>query len=61
MTKVAESFSVEFRWEIYNAFNQTTFSNPANTFAAAGPGTAGVITSTIGGPRTMQGALRFRF
>ena len=61
MTKVAESFSVEFRWEIYNAFNQTTFSNPANTFAAAGPGTAGRITSTVGGPRTMQGALRFRF
>jgi hypothetical protein len=59
--KIRESYQLEFRWETYNAFNQATFTNPASTLAAAGPGTAGVISSTIGGPRTMQVALRFRF
>jgi hypothetical protein len=59
--KIAESYQLEFRWETYNAFNQPTFTNPASTLAAAGPGSAGVIASTIGGPRTMQAALRFRF
>jgi hypothetical protein len=58
---IRESYQLEFRWETYNAFNQATFTNPASTLAAAGPGTAGVISSTIGGPRTMQVALRFRF
>ncbi|MBM3795471.1 MAG: hypothetical protein FJW31_15720 [Acidobacteria bacterium] len=60
-TPLTERVSSEFRWELFNAFNQATFANPANTFAANGPGTAGRITSTIGGPRTMQAALRFRF
>lgn len=57
----SERLRGEFRWELFNAFNQTTFASPASTFAANGPGTAGRITSTIGGPRTMQGAVRLRF
>ena len=61
LIKIRESYQLEFRWETYNAFNQPTFTNPASTLAAGGPGTAGVIASTIGGPRTMQAALRFRF
>ena len=56
-----ERYRVEFRWEMYNAFNSPVFNNPASTFAANGPGTAGVISSTIGGPRTMQTALRFKW
>jgi outer membrane receptor protein involved in Fe transport len=52
---------LELRWEIYNAFNTPVFANPASTFAANGPGTAGRITSTIGGPRTMQLAARYSF
>jgi hypothetical protein len=56
-----ERLRTEFRWELFNAFNQATFANPASTFAANGPGTAGRVTSTIGGPRTMQAALRLRF
>ncbi len=52
---------VELRWEIYNALNTAVFANPASTFAANGPGTAGRITSTIGGPRTMQLAARYSF
>jgi outer membrane receptor protein involved in Fe transport len=58
---MTEKLAVELRFEVYNAFNQTTFANPANTFAAAGPGTAGRITSTIGGPRTMQMGVRVRW
>lgn len=60
-TPLTERLRSEFRWELFNAFNQATFANPANGFAANGPGTAGRITSTIGGPRTMQLAFRLRF
>jgi hypothetical protein len=52
---------LEMRWEIFNALNTAVFANPASTFAANGYGTAGRITSTIGGPRTMQLAARFLF
>jgi len=58
---IKERYRLEFRWEMYNAFNSPVFSNPASTFAANGPGTAGVISATIGGPRTMQTALRFKW
>jgi len=58
---IKEQRSIEFRWEIFNAFNQATFSNPVSALPAAGTGTAGLISSTIGGPRTMQIALRLRF
>jgi outer membrane receptor protein involved in Fe transport len=58
---VYEQISTELRWELFNAFNQATFSNPAATLPAAGFGTMGQITQTIGGPRTMQVALRVRF
>lgn len=52
---------VPVRWEVYNALNTPVFANPASTFAASGTGSAGRITSTIGGPRTMQLAARFTF
>lgn len=52
---------IEVRWEIYNALNTPVFANPASTFAANGYGTAGRITNTVGGPRTMQLAARFMF
>ncbi len=60
-TALREGFNLEARWELFNAFNQTTFANPAATLPAAGYGTMGQITSTIGGPRTMQVALRVKF
>ena len=59
--RLAASHRVELRWEIYNALNTPVFANPASTFAANGAGTAGRITSTIGGPRTMQVAARYLF
>jgi hypothetical protein len=49
------------RWELYNAFNTPTFANPASTYAANGPDNAGQITSTVGGPRTTQAAVRLQF
>jgi outer membrane receptor protein involved in Fe transport len=52
---------LEMRLEVYNAFNTPVFSNPASTFAANGTGTAGRITTTTGGPRTVQLAARFSF
>ena len=52
---------LEIRYEVYNAFNTPVFANPASTFAANGFGTAGQITQTVGGPRTMQLAARFTF
>ncbi|MBC7928354.1 MAG: hypothetical protein H7039_22155, partial [Bryobacteraceae bacterium] len=59
--RFAERYAAEMRWEAFNAFNQTTFSNPSNSLPLVGYGTTGTITSTIGGPRTMQVALRLRF
>ncbi|MBC8165981.1 MAG: carboxypeptidase regulatory-like domain-containing protein [Bryobacteraceae bacterium] len=59
--RFTERLAGEFRWEMYNAFNTPVFTNPASTFATNGPGTAGRITSTVGGPRTMQAAIRFKF
>ncbi|HUS05665.1 MAG TPA: carboxypeptidase regulatory-like domain-containing protein [Bryobacteraceae bacterium] len=59
--KWREFYTLETRLEAFNAFNQATFANPNSTLPAAGVGTAGVITSTIGGPRTLQIGLRFRF
>jgi hypothetical protein len=68
---------LEFRWEMFNVTNTPTFANPAATIAAGtcipspsrqcdpgmttSPGTAGRISSTIGGPRTMQAALKLQF
>ncbi len=60
-TSLRERTTAEFRWELFNIFNTPVFRNPASTFAAGGPGSAGVISRTLGGPRTMQVALRLRF
>lgn len=58
---LAASRRLEIRVEVYNALNTPVFANPASTFAANGTGTAGRITTTVGGPRTMQLAARFAF
>ena len=52
---------IELRWDIFNALNEPVFANPASTYTAAGPGTAGRITSTVGGPRTMQLGVKYVF
>lgn len=59
---------VQFRWEMYNAFNHPSFQgvNTSASFAAPGAssqlnGQFGQITSTNGQPRVMQGSLRVTF
>jgi hypothetical protein len=52
---------LELRWDVFNVLNEAVFANPASTFAAGGTGTAGRITSTIGGPRTMQLGVKYVF
>ena len=54
-----ERYRVQFRWEMFNAFNTPSFSNPVNRVTSASFGT---ILSTGGvPPRVMQGALKFYF
>lgn len=56
-TKISESKSVEFRAEMFNAFNHAQFLNPDN-FGFSG--TFGQISQTRG-PRLVQFALKFYF
>ena len=53
-----EKSSVEFRAELYNAFNHPQFSNPDANFSSP---TFGVISSTAVSARVGQLALRFTF
>jgi hypothetical protein len=55
---VTERFKAEFRTEFFNVFNQVNFSLPNNNTAAPAFGT---ITSTSGGPRIIQFALKLSF
>jgi hypothetical protein len=57
--KVHESYGVQFRWEMFNAFNHASFATPNNDPTSAN---FGQITG-IGpiAPRVMQGALKLSF
>jgi hypothetical protein len=57
-TKLTERHSLEFRWEMFNAFNHTQWTSPAVNLEA--PATFGVITNTRD-PRIMQFVLRYAF
>lgn len=50
--KVAERFNLQFRWEVYNAFNYTNLANPSNTNTDTP--TAGLITEVQSPMRNMQ-------
>ena len=54
-----EDAELEFRADLFNAFNHPQFSNPAANVGSAS--TFGVITTTSAGPRIMQFALKYRF
>jgi Carboxypeptidase regulatory-like domain/TonB dependent receptor len=58
-----ERYKVQFRWEMFNAFNRTEFSGPNSDFNTRGNGTFGQITSTNGNgpPRAMQAGLKLNF
>ncbi len=54
-----DRYHLQFRWEMFNAFNHTSFGVPDNTVTDT---TYGRITS-IGAiaPRVMQAGLKFTF
>ena len=58
--RFTERYRLQFRWEMFNAFNRVTFSRPNNNFSS---GSFGQIFSTNGAypARVMQGALKFYF
>jgi hypothetical protein len=57
---VTERVRVEFRAELFNAFNHPVFSQP-DPFVTDDPGAAGAITSTVIPQRQVQFALKFHF
>lgn len=57
-TRITENINVEFRAEIFNAFNNVNFDNPETNINSAN---FGRITGTVGRPRLMQFALRLNF
>ena len=53
-----EGDNLEFRAEMFNAFNTPQFANPDNSFTDS---TFGQISSTSVNPRIVQFALKFNF
>jgi len=58
--RFSERYRLQFRWEMYNAFNRVTFSAPNHTFTSS---SFGLITSTNAAfpARVMQGAVKVYF
>ena len=57
-TPITETANVEFRWEIFNLFNNITFAQPENDIFSSN---FGQVTQTISNPRLMQFALKVNF
>jgi hypothetical protein len=56
----SDSTNVEFRFELFNAFNHPVFGLPDN-FITDGPGSTGVITSTVLPSRELEFGLKLHF
>jgi hypothetical protein len=54
----AETTNLEFRTEMFNAFNTPQFANPDNNFSSP---TFGIISATAVNPRIVQFALKLNF
>ncbi len=54
----SETHNLQFRWEMYNAFNHNSFALPNVNITQA---TFGQITGSVSTPREMQFALRYEF
>ena len=57
---ITERSNLEFRFELFNAFNHPGFAQP-DPFEDDGPGSFGVITSTVVPNRQMQFGLKLNF
>ena len=57
-TKLTETTSLEFGWDIFNVFNRANFASP--DFELGSPD-FGRITTTVGGPRVMQFKAKLKF
>ncbi len=57
---ITEHQALEFRAELFNAFNHAVFAQPDN-YITDGPGATGVITSTVLPQREIQFALKLHF
>lgn len=57
-TKLTETVSLDFGWDIFNVFNRANFAAP--DFELGSPD-FGRITSTVGGPRVMQFKAKLKF
>lgn len=57
-TKVTEKTNLEFRWEIFNLFNNANFNIPDTDITSL---SFGQVLSTVTQPRLMQVALRFNW
>ena len=57
-TKVTETTNFEFRWEIFNLFNNANFNIPDADITSM---SFGQVLSTVTRPRLMQIALRFNW
>jgi len=59
-TQFSERVGLEFRWDIFNVFNNVNFATPNNVIGEAGTD-FGKVTDTVGGPRVMQFGLKLKF
>jgi hypothetical protein len=57
-TAITETANVEFRWEVFNLFNNVNFAQPVNNIFSS---SFGQITQTRSNPRQMQFALKMNF
>jgi hypothetical protein len=57
----AESHSLQFRWEVFNALNLTRFDVQSLNLSLTNASTFGQYSGLLTNPRTMQFALRYEF
>jgi len=57
----AESHSLQFRWEVFNALNLTRFDVQSLNLSITNGSTFGQYSGLLTNPRTMQFALRYEF
>jgi hypothetical protein len=58
---VTERQKVEFRAELFNAFNLVNFANPISSYVSGSQGLLGSTVQTSTGPRVVQFALKYSF